>query len=186
MFKELQVSVTWQYFIQCSTRSNSKDLGDAMTNGMVYEGLFFNLNMSFFFPLTLPENYISRWFILDQVLKAWPKTRSGILVFWEKGWKAMPQGEGVDHPKKQVLVEVNLRCWTAVLDLERSGKADLITNFLVFWYRHAKGAGHSSLCKKDFSCDCLYLLHLSLLYECIYSFWKLLFLEPWRQALRAS
>lgn len=54
------------------------------------------------------------------------------MVFWEKGWKAMPQGEGVYHPKKQVLVEVNLRCWTAVLDLERSGKADLITNFLVF------------------------------------------------------
>lgn len=33
-------------------------------------------------------------------MKAWPKTRSGILVFWEKGWKAMPQGEDVDHPDK--------------------------------------------------------------------------------------
>lgn len=22
------------------------------------------------------------------------------MVFWEKGWKAMPQGEDVDHPDK--------------------------------------------------------------------------------------
>lgn len=43
----------------------------------------------------------------------------------------------------------------------------------------------SPLCEKDFSSACLHLLHLCLPSESVYSFWKLLILEPQGQALRA-
>lgn len=69
---------------------------------------------------------------------------------------------------EQVLREVNLRCWTIVLALGTSGKADLITDCFV----------------KDSSSVCLHVLNLSLSSESIYSFWKLLILVPWGQALR--
>lgn len=97
---------------------------DAMTNGIVYEGLFFNLKMYFFLPClkSLFQEDFSK--SLESSFEGITKKKG--VGFWSSGKR-----DGKQCPKvrvwiiqvKQILAEVNLRCWTIVLVLGKSCKA---------------------------------------------------------------
>lgn len=96
------MAVFYAVFVPCLAQRSlgqGVEFWDAMTNVIVYEGFLTHLKISFFFSPAC-KVYSKRILIRawSQLLEVWPKANGETLVLWEKGWEAMAQGKGVDHP----------------------------------------------------------------------------------------
>lgn len=149
---------------------------DAMTNVIVY-GFFSSQNLFFFL--------CQQGLFQDDSNKSLEPDFEGVTnsksSCWEQGWEAMPKGKLCIVEVQQVQGEVNPRCWSAMLGVGGSGRADLVTDCFMFLYKCAKGCDFCSLCEKDCPSIFLHLLHLSLPPECTSAFCELLMLSPWAQ-----